>query len=66
MDARLTAFLDQRGHFNKKVRFRAFVTPSTSFLIVRTSFSVILRYSQKQVDDFGSLFHVGTTSYCQR
>jgi hypothetical protein len=50
--------MDQRGHLNKKVRFRAFVAPATSFLIDRTSFSVILRYSQKQGGDLGSLFHV--------
>ena len=61
--ARLQAlYRDQRGHLNKKVRFRAFVAPATSFLIDRTSSSVILQYSQKQVGDLGSLFHVHTTS----
>jgi len=53
---------DLRGHLNKKVRFRACVAPSTSFLIDRTSFSVILRDSSNQVGDLGSLFHVHTTS----
>ncbi len=41
-----------------------FATPSIYFLIYRTGFLVISRYSQNQICDIGSLFHSHTT-YCQ-
>jgi hypothetical protein len=59
--------MDQRAHSNKKLRFRSerklLPLPPPIFLICRTGFLVILRYSQIQICDIGSLFYDHTT-YC--